>query len=495
MTDTDVQTEGGNLASAQSSPLERVIEATSQVPPDTTKDLLATLTKEALSGSITWNKNLNQTIGRAIEQIDELISRQLAEILHDSRMQKLEGSWRGLNKLIRESELGTRLKIRVMDITKTELLDQFENAPATDRSPLFNKVYQEEFGTAGGEPYGVLLGDYEFAHLDEDVALLRYLSVVASAAHAPFIGSASSEFFGHSNYQGLENNKPIEAGFGASTYASWNGLRDSDDARYLSLVLPRTLARVPYGTGGRRVKLFNFEEFPQDPVDKERRPESNAQFTWSNAVYEMGLLITTAFWRSGWCTAIRGKDNGGKVENLPSYTYRSVPGDLTQICPVETNLTDEREKELSSLGFLPMVHYKNSDFAVFMGAQTIQRPKEYIDPDATANAAISARLPYMMASSRIAHYLKIMGRDRIGSSVQPQEVQAELTTWLSLYTNANAMGNEARAQTPLAESRVTVSEQAGRPGCYSAVAYLRPWLQMEELTTSLRLVARIPGGG
>ena len=493
MTDTDTKATDSNPASVESSALERVIEATRQLPPDTTKDLLATLTKEALSGSITWSKNLNQTIDRAVERIDELISRQLEEILHDKSMQKLEGSWRGLNKLVRNSELGTQLKIKMIDLTKDELLDQFENAPSTDRCHLFNKVYQEEFGTAGGEPYGVLLGDYEFSHCDEDVALLRYMSVISAASHAPFIGSASSEVFGHSKFEGLANNKPIEAGFSASTYASWNAFRDSEDSRYVTLVLPRVLARLPYGKHGRQIKSFNFEEFAKDPADNERRPVSSEQFTWSNAVYEMGLLINTSFTLNGWCTAIRGLENGGKVENLPNYNYRSRPGDLIQQCPVEVNITDEREKELSNLGFLPMVHYKNSNFAVFMGAQTIQRPKEYIDADATANAAISARLPYIMASSRIAHYLKIMGRDRIGSSVQPEDLQSELTTWLNTYTNPNAMGNEARAQTPLAESQVTVSEQAGRPGCYSAVAYLRPWLQMEELTTSLRLVARIPG--
>ncbi len=472
--------------------LERATAATSQTPQETIKTLLATMTRQTFDGTITWDKNLTRTIEKAVNVLDEKISGQLSEILHQASVQKLEGSWRGLNKLVRNSELGPQLKIRVLDITRDELIEQFEDAPAVDRSRLFNMVYQHEFGTAGGEPYGVLLGDYAFSHSDEDVALLRYMGVVAASSHSPFIASAGPGVFEFTDFQTLNEGKPVAAGFDSPAYASWNAFRDSDDSRYVALCMPRTLARLPYGAATSPVKGFNFEEFAPGK-DGQSRPESNNDFTWSNAIYDMGLLINNAFTAFGWCTAIRGMENGGKVENLPNYTYVSEAGDLIQQCPAEVNLTDEREKELSDLGLLPLVHYKNANYAVFMGAQTLQKPKEYTDPEATANAAISARLPYVMASSRIAHYLKVMGRDKIGSAMAPVDIEKELSTWISLYTNPNAVGNEARAKTPLREAVISVQEQAGRPGCYSAVAYLRPWLQMEELTTSLRMVANIPG--
>ena len=493
MSDEQAQCKAAPEAAAETeSFLDRAIAATSQTAPDTTKELLATLTQQALDGTVTWSKNLTKTIEEAVNALDDKISNQLTEVLHQDSFQKLEGSWRGLNKLIRNSELGPQLKVRVLDITRDELIEQFEDAPAVDRSRLFNMVYQHEFGTAGGEPYGVLLGDYAFSHGDEDVALLRYMGTVAASSHAPFIAGADPRVFEFTDYQTLNEGKPVAAGFDSPTYASWNAFRDSDDARYVSLTMPRSLARLPYGSDSSPVKGFNYEEFPLGS-GRERRPNTNDDFTWSNAVYDMGLLINNAFTAYGWCTAIRGLENGGKVENLPNYTYTSAAGDLVQQCPTEVNLTDEREKELSDLGFLPLVHYKNANYAVFMGAQTMQRPKEYTDPEATANAAISARLPYIMASSRIAHYLKVMGRDKIGSAMEPADVEKDLSTWISLYTNPNAVGNEARAKTPLREAKITVQEQAGRPGCYSAVAYLRPWLQMEELTTSLRMVANIPG--
>jgi len=493
MSTEELSAAGGQAAEAvELSLLDRAVEATTQTPADTTKELLSVLTQQALEGTVTWDKNLTKTIENAIDALDAKISEQLREVMHDDGFQKLEGTWRGMQKLVKNSELGRDLKIRMIDFTKDELLEQFEDAPAIDRSRMFDLIYQHEFGTAGGEPFGLLLGDFEFSHDDEDVALLRYIGEVSAASHAPFIAAASPKMFEFDSFLTFNEGKPVAAGFDSPAYASWNAFRDSDDSRYVTLTMPRTLARLPYGSNGSSVKEFNYEEFAGS-ADGEHRPAGNEDFTWSNAAYEMGLLITTSYTKYGWCTAIRGAENGGKVENLPNYTWNSEAGDLIQQCPVEINLTDEREKELSDLGMLPLVHYKNSNYGVFMGAQTTQKPKEYTDPDATANAAISARLPYIMASSRIAHYLKVMGRDKIGSAMTPGDVQRDLTTWINQYVNANAIGNDAKAKRPLCEAQITVQEQAGRPGSYSAVAYLRPWLQMEELTTSLRMVANIPG--
>ncbi len=472
--------------------LDQAIAVTSYTPADTTKELLSALTEQAMSGAVVWNRNLTKTIEQAVAGIDKTISKQLSSIMHADEFRQLEGSWRGLNKLVKESELGPDLKIRVFDVQRDELLEQFEDAPAIDRSLFFNKVYQHEFGTAGGEPYGAMIGDFCFTHKDEDVALLRYLGEVCAASHSPLITGASSEIFEYKDFQMFNEGRPVAAGFDAPAYASWNALRNSDDARYICMTLPRTMARLPYGQSTSPVKSFDFEEFELDS-DGQPVPGSPEEFVWSNAAWAMGLNITQSFTKFGWCTAIRGKENGGMVENLPNFLYTSGAGDRIQQCPTEINLTDEREKELSDLGFLPVVHYKNSNYGVFMGAQTIQKPKTYTEPSATANAAISARLPYIMASSRIAHYLKVIGRDQIGSNKTPDDVQKYLTSWIGQYVNANALGDSARATHPLREARIDVVEQSGRPGCYSAVAYLRPWLQMEELTTSLRMVAEIPG--
>lgn len=486
---TGAQKPGDEIAS---SILDRAISATTQTPVDTTKQLLAVLTSQALEGTVAWDKNLTLTIEKAINAIDDNISRQLSTVMQTSDFQKLEGTWLGLQKLVKNSELGADLKIKLADYTKSELLEQFEDAPAIDRSRFFTAIYQSEYGTAGGQPYGVLIGDYEFGYSDEDVALLRYIGEVASASHAPFIAAAKASMFDFNSFTTFTDGKPVAAGFDSPAYASWNAFRASDDARYVALTLPKTMARLPYGEATIAVKSFHFEELPTRE-NGQQVVQSDKDFVWSNAAYEFGLLLTQAYTQYGWCTAIRGTENGGKVENLPNFTWFSDAGDLIQQCPTEVNLTDEREKELSDLGFLPLVHYKNSNYAVFMGAQSTHKPKTYTDPDATANAAISARLPYTMASSRIAQYLKVMGRDRIGSNLDPSNVEKDLNIWVHQYVNPNAIGNESKARYPLVEAKVTVEEQAGRPGAYSAVVYLRPWLQMEELTTSLRMVASIPG--
>ncbi|MCG7586590.1 type VI secretion system contractile sheath large subunit, partial [Photobacterium sp. OFAV2-7] len=396
--------------------LDRAISATTQTPVDTTKELLSVLTSQALEGTVTWDKNLTLTIEKAIAALDVKISDQLSTVMKDEAFQKLEGTWLGLQKLVKNSDLGPDLKIKLADYTKEELLEQFEDAPAIDRSRLFTTIYQEEYGTAGGQPYGVLLGDYEFGYGDEDVALLRYMGEVAAASHAPFIAAANASMFDFESFETFNEGKPVAAGFDSPAYASWNAFRESDDSRYVALTLPKTIARLPYGQSTVPVSSFQYEEFATDANGK-AVPQSQDDFVWSNAAYEFGLLLTQAYSQYGWCTAIRGADNGGKVEDLPNFTYYSAAGDLQQQCPSEVNLTDEREKELSDLGFLPLVHYKNTNYAAFMGAQTVHKPKTYVDPDATANAAISARLPYAMASSRIAQYLKVMGRERIGSNV------------------------------------------------------------------------------
>ncbi|MFG1423609.1 type VI secretion system contractile sheath large subunit [Roseixanthobacter liquoris] len=471
--------------------LDQAIAATKQTDPDRTAELLRTFTREAMSGTVTYSKNLSQTINNAIKGIDAKISTQLNAIMHHPDFQKLEGTWRGLNYLVMNSETGAGMKIRVMNCTKKELYKSLTKSSEFDQSTIFKKIYETEFGSPGGEPYGALIGDYEFSNHPEDIELLTQMSSVAAAAFAPFIAASSPKLFGFDDYTELSKPRDLEKIFDSIEYAKWRSFRDSEDSRFVTLTLPRTLARLPYGADTKPVEAFDYEEAPV--VNGVPRAMNHSDYTWMNSAYVLGVRLTDAFAQHGWCTAIRGAEGGGKVENLPSHVFVSDDGDSDQQCPTEIGITDRREAELSKLGFLPLCHYKGTDYAVFFGAQTTQKPKKYDRPEATANAAISARLPYMMATSRFAHYLKIMGRDKVGSFMEASDCEKWLNRWIINYVNGNPdAGQDMKAKYPLAEAKVEVREIPGKPGSYNAVAWLRPWLQMEELTTSLRMVARIP---
>ena len=472
--------------------LDQVVGATKQTEPDRAQDLVKTLVQEALSGTVTFDKNLTRTIDRAIAAIDRRLSTQLNAIMHDPRFLQLEGSWRGLHHLIMNSETGTSLKIKVVNLSKRELNRDLTRAVEFDQSQLFKKIYENEFGTPGGEPYGALIGDYEWTNHPDDIESLRLISNVAAASFAPFISAAGAGMFGFSDWTELSKPRDLAKIFETAEYAKWRGFRETEDARFVSLVMPRTLARVPYGATTAPVDSFNYEEAPSDASGAARAQDHN-NYCWMNAAYMMGERLTASFATSGFCVAIRGAEGGGKVENLPSHVFQSDDGDMDAKCPTEIGITDRREFELSNLGFLPLCHYKNTDYAVFFGAQSAQKPKKYDRPDATANAAISARLPYIMASSRFAHFLKVMARDKIGSFMEAKDCENWLNRWIGNYVNGNPdAGPDMKAKYPLREAKIEVKEIPGKPGAYNAVAFLRPWLQMEELTTSMRMVARIP---
>jgi type VI secretion system protein ImpC len=474
--------------------LDQAIGATKQTEPERAQELLKTLTEEALKGTVTFSKNLTQTFNKAIALIDAQISKQLNAVMHHEKFQKLEGSWRGMHYLVMNSETSSSLKLRVLNLSKRDLYKDLSKAVEFDQSQLFKKIYENEFGTPGGEPYGSLIGDYEFTNHPEDIETLSMVSNVAAAAFAPFISASSPKMMGLENWTSLSQPRDLEKIFETVEYAKWKSFRESDDSRFVTLVMPRVLSRLPYGEQTKPVEEFSFEEAPIE--NGAARPMRNEDFCWMNAAYVMGARLTSAFAQYGWCTAIRGAEGGGKVENLPSYTFTRDDGDPDQQCPTEIGITDRREAELSKLGFLPLCHYKNTDYAVFFGAQTTQKPQKYDRPEATANAAISARLPYIMASSRFAHYLKVMARDKIGSFMEASDCEAWLNRWIANYVNANEnAGAESKAKYPLREAQIVVKEIPGKPGSYNAVAHLRPWLQMEELTTSLRMVARIPKVG
>lgn len=458
------------------------------------KSLIGTLVDEIINKNIvpTADKDKVQLIKERIAQIDALLTGYLNEIMHRQEFQDLEASWRGLHYLVMNTETGEKLKLRLLNAKKEEIKDDLKKAVEFDQSVQFKKLYEEEYGTFGGSPYSVLIGDYQFGrHPEHDFEWLSKMSGVAAAAHAPFIAAAKPGLFDMDSFAELGRPRDLSKIFESTDLIPWRSFRESEDSRYVALALPRFLLRLPYGKDTSPVEEFDFEEEYADIVDADGTRRS--AYLWGNAAYALGVRITDAFAKYGWTAAIRGVEGGGLVESLPSHTYATGEGDKAQKCPTEVSITDRREKELNDLGFIALVHKKNTDQAAFFGGQTVQKPLKYNKPQATANARVSSQLPYILAASRFAHYIKCIMRDKVGSFMTRDNVEKYLNTWIANYVLLNDNASQAsKAQYPLREARVDVSEIPGKPGCYTAVVYLRPHFQLEELTASIRLVAELP---
>ena len=449
------------------------------------RDLVKEFVSQVLEGHMTLTRDAEATIQARIAQIDRLISIQLNEVLHYPAFQKLEGTWRGIKYLIDQSETNDMLKIKVLNASKREVLKDLQRAPEFDQSALFKKVYEEEFGVFGGAPFAALLGDYEFGRGPEDIECLERISQVASAAHAPFMSAASSDLLNLSSYTQLGAPRDIGKIFDSTEYAKWKSFRQSDDSRYVALTLPHILMRLPYGKDTKQIDAFDYEE----AVDG----SDHSKYLWGNAAYGLAARLTNSFSKYGWCASIRGVEGGGLVEGMPAHTFRTDEGDVALKCPTEVAITDRREKELADQGLVPLVHCKGTDYAAFFSVQTANKPKLYDKDAANANARLSSQLPYILAMSRFAHYLKAMMRDKIGSFMTRQDCERFLNQWISNYVVSDDNASQAaKASHPLREAAIQVSEIPGKPGAYRAVAFLKPHFQLDELSVSLRLVADLP---
>jgi len=449
------------------------------------RDLLEEFLDQVLKGEVTPSRDAEQMINARIAQVDHLISQQMNEVLHHASFQKLEASWRGLKYLMDNTEVTPQLKVRVLNATKKEVLRDLQKAPEFDQSALFRKVYEEEYGVFGGQPFAALIGDYEFTKHPEDIEFLDLISHVAAAAHAPFLTAAGPEMLSLDNFANLGAPRDIGRIFDSTEFAKWKGFRESEDSRYVGLCLPHILMRLPYGKESRTADGFDYEE-SVDGTD-------HSKYLWGNAAYALGTRLTNAFALYGWCAAIRGVEGGGLVEGLPTHNFRTDEGDVALKCPTEIAITDRREKELADAGFVPLVHCKGTDYAAFFSVQSAQKPKLYNKDEANANARLSAQLPYIFAVSRFAHYLKSMMRDKIGSFMSRVECERFLNNWIRTYAIGNDDASPAtKASHPLREARVEVVDVQGKPGAYRAIAYLRPHFQLDELSVSLRLVADLP---
>jgi len=491
MAETATQAQGGAPQAVELSEFDKLLDGAFKPKSDdaklAVKTAVQTLAAQALSATALVSDDAIRTIEAIIAELDKKLSEQINKIIHHEDFKALEGTWRGLSHLVMNSETDETLKIRVLNISKKEVaatLKRFQGA-AFDQSPLFKMVYEDEFGMPGGQPYGCLIGDYYFDHSAPDVQILNGMAQVAASAHCPFISAAAPSLFNMDSWQDLSKPRDLTKIFEGPAYAPWRSLRQSEDSRYIGLAMPRFLSRMPYGAKTNPVDEFNFEEDVEGA--------KHDKYVWSNAAYAMGTNITRSFKLYGWCANIRGAESGGVVEGLPCHTFPTDDGDVDMKCPTEIGITDRREAELAKNGFMPLSHYKNTDYAVFMGAQSLQKPVVYDNADATANANLSARLPYLFATCRFAHYLKCMVRDKIGSFKERSDMESWLNKWIKQYVTENPSATEEqKSKYPLADARVEVAEVEGNPGYYTSKFYLRPHFQLEGLTVSLRLVSRLP---
>ena len=479
-----VALEGDELASL----LQKEFKPKTDEARSAVEQAVLTLAQQALANTTVISPDVVKSIEAIIAELDRKLTEQVNVILHHPDFQKLEGAWRGLHYLVNNTKTDEMLKIRVMNISKADLgktLKKFKGT-AWDQSPVFKKIYEEEYGQFGGEPFGCLMGDYYFDQSPPDVELLGEIAKVSAAAHSPFIAGASPTLMQMDSWQELANPRDLTKIFLTPEYAAWRSLRESDDARYIGLAMPRFLARLPYGAKTSPVDAFDFEE--------DTGAADHSRYTWANAAYAMAVNINRSFKLYGWCSRIRGIESGGAVEGLPVHTFPTDDGGVDMKCPTEIAISDRREAELAKNGFMPIVHRKNSDFAAFIGAQSLQKPFEYDDPDATANANLAARLPYLFACCRFAHYLKCIVRDKVGSFKEREDMQRWLQKWIMNYVDGDPAhsSEQTKARKPLAAAEVVVEEVEGNPGYYTSKFFLRPHYQLEGLTVSLRLVSKLP---
>jgi type VI secretion system protein ImpC len=489
MPETQAAAGGAATATEDVTVLDRIVRegrmARDPVQLQIARGLVGEYATQVLDQHIQKKENLAAAIQERIAEIDQIIGEQLNAILHDAQFQKLEATWRGMFYLVMGTETGTQLKLRVLNATRDELQKDLDKAVEFDQSNLFKKIYEEEYGTFGGNPFSLLLGDYEFGRHPQDIAFLNKASEVAAAAHAPFIAAASPRLFDMDGFTELGVPRDLAKLFESTELVGWRSFRETEDSRYVTLVLPHILLRLPYGPDTLPVDGLNFKE------DVDGR--NHARYLWGNAAWALGLRITTAFAQHGWTAAIRGVEGGGVVDGLPAHTFRTDEGDVALKCPTEIAITDRREKELSDLGFIALCHCKGTDYAAFFGGATTQKVQTYSTNQANANARLSATLPYLLAASRFAHYLKVMMRDKIGAFASKTSIEKYLNDWISAYVLLNDDAPQsAKARFPLREARVDVTEIPGKPGAYNATVFLRPHFQLEELTASIRLVAELP---
>ncbi|TDN50089.1 type VI secretion system protein ImpC [Buttiauxella sp. JUb87] len=419
-----------------------------------------------------------------IAELDYQISRQLDVVMHHAEFQKVESAWRGLKSLVDGTDFRQNVKIEVLDVSKDDLRQDFEDAPEVIQCGLYAHTYIAEYDTPGGEPIGSVISNYEFDASPQDVALLRNISKVSAAAHMPFIGSVGPAFFLKNSMEEVAAIKDIGNYFDRAEYIKWKSFRDSDDSRYIGLTMPRVLGRLPYGPDTVPVRSFNYVEEVKGP--------DHEKYLWTNASFAFATNMVKSFIKNGWCVQIRGPQAGGAVTDLPIHLYDLGTGNQVKI-PSEVMIPETREFEFANLGFIPLSYYKNRDYSCFFSANSAQKPALYDTADATANSRINSRLPYIFLLSRIAHYLKLIQRENIGTTKDRRLLELELNTWIrGLVTEMTDPGDDLQASHPLRDAKVVVEDIEDNPGFFRVKLFAVPHFQVEGMDVNLSLVSQMP---
>ncbi|BAQ71483.1 type VI secretion protein (plasmid) [Rhodovulum sulfidophilum] len=471
--------------------LKQTIKPRSDIAAREVDNAVTALAREALGSSELIAEDVIDTLDAMIARLDEKLSEQVNEILHADEFQQIESSWRGLAYTLNNAETDASLRVKVLNISKPELQAMMRRYPGAkwDKSPLHTMIYEQNLGTLGGKPFGALVGDYYFDHSSPDVNLLQSVARISEASLAPFISGTAPELLGLDSWNEISVPPDLSEIFETPEYAQWNSLRDSENSRFVALVAPRVLAREPYGPNSNAVvEEFNFVE--------ETDGHGGRNYAWMNAAHAMAANINRAFKDHGWTVRIRGVTSGGEVANLPTHLFDTGDGAKDMKCPTEVSITDRREGELSKAGLIGLIHRQHTDKAAFIGAQSLYRPKKYVDDLATASDNMSSRIPYIFAVSRFAHYLKVMVRDKIGQSPDRLQLEKELQAWVNKYVSGNpeSASEMEKARKPLAGAKVEVIEDELNPGYYQGKFYLRPHFQLEGMDIGMSLVSRLPVG-
>jgi type VI secretion system protein ImpC len=503
MAETQEQKAGGLAAGA--SGLEYIYQTMNLAVPQQAVEVTSYKNAEALSESKA-NERIGAALaffvssvvesGKSVDKIDKLVldnqiaeidrklSAQLDQILHHPKFQELESTWRGLKFLVDRTDFRKNVKIDILDVSKDDLAEDFEDAPETIQSGLYKHVYTQEYDTPGGEPYSTMVSNFYFASTAPEVGLLQNISKVAAACHCPFVGAATPQFFGKQDIQDLPKIEDLHNYMERSEFLKWNSFRQTEDSRYVGLVLPRFLLRLPYGQETQPVKEFNYEEGVKGA--------DHDKYLWGNASIAFAANLVRSFIDNGWCVQIRGPESGGKVEDLPIHLYDVGKGTQMKI-PTEILIPETREFEFAQEGFIPLSFYKNRNYACFFSANSTQKPAEYDDPKVTANMRINSRLPYIYLVSRIAHYLKVIQRENIGSTKSKKVLQDELTAWIkNLVTEMKDPGPDLIATHPLKAAQVIVNDIEDNPGFFSVGLTVMPHFQIEGIDINLSLVSQMP---
>ncbi|MBI3871717.1 MAG: type VI secretion system contractile sheath large subunit [candidate division Zixibacteria bacterium] len=480
----------GAAGSTSGSLVEEILLETKLKPTDEGYDVAREGMRELIALLATPEKKgervQQKIVDEMIAEIDSKMSRQLDQILHNPQFQSMESAWRGLKLVVDRTDFRENVKLELLNVSKEDLLNDFSDSPEIPKSGLYKLIYSREYGQFGGSPVGAMIANYDFGPGSQDIALMQYCASVGAMAHAPFIAAASPQFFGEDSWLKFPNLKDLKSIMEGPRYTKWRGFRESEDARYVGLTAPRFLLRLPYSKTDNPVKSFDYNETVTD---------KHSSYLWGNTAFTFATRLTDSFAKWRWCPNIIGPKGGGAVENLPIHTFEAM-GEVQAKIPTEILITERREFELAEEGFIGLTMRKDSDNACFFSANSAQKPKTFgisaEGKDAELNYKLGTQLPYMFIVSRLAHYLKVIQRENLGSWKERSDLERELNDWIRQYVvDMDNPKPGVRSRKPLRKAQVTVEDVEGNPGWYKVDLKVRPHFKYMGSDITLSLVGKL----